>query len=135
MDGDSSSRAITNDQARAGDGQAEVGIAVVNDRSRLGGRHQHTLHDHYNKPLRRHVWTSKTSWTREKLDREREEYFDTRVTGRTETWHAIRMAIETMPTDLSTAQTIIDAAGVTIPTGRPTVPCSGLARTDARQAT
>ena len=35
------------------------------------------------------------------------------------------MAIETMETDLRTAQTIIDAAGVTIPTGNlsPTKKC------------
>jgi Ubiquitin-binding domain len=63
------------------------------------------------------VWTAQRSWTREQLDREREEYFDTRVTGRQETWSAIRMAVDAMTDDLDTAQTILDAAGITIPTG------------------
>lgn len=48
----------------------------------------------------------------------REEFFDTRVTGRAEAWHAIRMAIEMMGEDLETAQTILDAAGVVLPTGQ-----------------
>ncbi|KAI9804294.1 MAG: hypothetical protein M1833_007101 [Piccolia ochrophora] len=76
-----------------------------------------TLDEHYNEPLKRHIWTSKRQWTRQQLDREREEFFDTRVTGRPETWSAIRVALETMETDLGTAQTILDAAGVTLPTG------------------
>lgn len=72
---------------------------------------------HLNQPLRKHVWTSKRLWTRRQLDREREEFFDTRVTGRPETWNAIRLAIENIDDDLGTAQTILDAAGVTLPTG------------------
>lgn len=84
---------------------------------------------------------SRQPWTRTQLDREREAFFDTRVTGRPEIWHAIRMACETMrdqsaqirddddeedghdeedeeeDVGLATAQTILDAAGVTLPTG------------------
>ncbi|KAI9814475.1 MAG: hypothetical protein M1832_005881 [Thelocarpon impressellum] len=80
-------------------------------------RRRRQLDEHYNKPLRRHVWVAERQWTPAELQREREAYFDTRVTGRAETWHAIRMAIDTMDADLGTAQTILDAAGVTVPTG------------------
>jgi hypothetical protein len=87
-----------------------VGI-TAQPRRRLG------LGEHFNQPLKRHVWTARRQWTREQLDREREEYFDTRVTGRQETWSAIRMAVDAMADDLETAQTILDAAGITLPTG------------------
>jgi len=73
-----------------------------------------------NKPLRRHVWAARQPMTKAHLDREREEYYDTRVSGRPEAWNAIRLAIETMATDLLEAQAILDAAGVTLPTGKST---------------
>ncbi|KAI9674670.1 MAG: hypothetical protein M1817_001573 [Caeruleum heppii] len=73
--------------------------------------------DAHNKPLRRHGWMSRQPWTRSQLDRERDAFFDTRVTGRPEIWNAIRMACDTVEHDLETAQTILDAAGVTLPTG------------------
>lgn len=65
------------------------------------------------------MWTSKRrTWTRAQLDRERAEFFDTRVTGRAELWAAISTAISLMRSgDLSTAQGIVDAAGITVPTG------------------
>ncbi|KAH0544972.1 hypothetical protein FGG08_000898 [Glutinoglossum americanum] len=123
---DESSRAIANTGAQEdigagpasahhrqqgnGQGNGRVGIATQ-PRRPLG------LGEHFNQPLKRHVWTAQRQWTREQLDREREEYFDTRVTGRQETWSAIRMAVEAMTEDLDTAQTILDAAGITIPTG------------------
>lgn len=51
--------------------------------------------------------------------RRREEYYDTRVTGRREIWNVLRLAVETMESgDLATAQEIISASGVTIPTGK-----------------
>ncbi|CAG8427168.1 unnamed protein product [Penicillium salamii] len=77
------------------------------------------LKEHYNEPIRAHVWTSKRrAWTRAQLDREREEFFDTRVTGRAEIWAAVSTAITLMQTgDITTAQGIIDAAGITVPTG------------------
>ncbi|KAI9766067.1 MAG: hypothetical protein M1840_006774 [Geoglossum simile] len=124
--GDESSRAITTTGARGtigavsgpsqydqqgnSQGNGRMGV-VAQPRRRLG------LGEHFNQPLRRHVWTAQRSWTREQLNREREEYFDTRVTGRPETWSAIRMAVDAMADDLDTAQTILDAAGITIPTG------------------
>ncbi|KAI9844231.1 MAG: hypothetical protein M1837_005737 [Sclerophora amabilis] len=111
--GDSSSRAITSNPsalARPSDGDS---VPEFGDRPPRAS----TLGEHFNRPLRRHVWSAKKQWTRRQLDREREEYFDTRVTGRAESWSAIRMAVETMESDLSTAQTILDAAGITVPTG------------------
>ncbi|KAI9775642.1 MAG: hypothetical protein M1839_000967 [Geoglossum umbratile] len=124
--GDESSRAIATIGAQGdigavpgpshyrqqGNGQEDGRVgAVTQPRRRLD------LGEHFNQPLRRHVWTAQRAWTREQLDREREEYFDTRVTGRQETWSAIRMAVDAMADDLDTAQTILDAAGITIPTG------------------
>jgi hypothetical protein len=77
------------------------------------------LNQHYNEPVRDHVWTSKRrTWTRAQIERERAEFFDTRVTGRVEIWAAVSTAISLMRSgDLATAQGIIDAAGITVPTG------------------
>ncbi|KAL4786049.1 hypothetical protein BJX76DRAFT_140350 [Aspergillus varians] len=67
-------------------------------------QHPVPLPEHINAPIRPHTWHSKRrTWTRALLDRERTEFFETRVTGR--------------PEDFATAQSIIDAAGVTVPTG------------------
>lgn len=73
----------------------------------------------FNQPIRPHVWRSKRRlWTYEQLAREREEFFETRVAGRAEVWAALRAAIILLREgDVQTAQTIIDAAGVTVPTG------------------
>ncbi|KAJ5082670.1 hypothetical protein N7532_011713 [Penicillium argentinense] len=77
------------------------------------------LNEHYNEPVRLHIWKSKRrTWTRGQLDRERREFFETRVTGHAEVWAAISTAIELMRAgDLVTAQSILDAAGITVPTG------------------
>ncbi|KAJ5816013.1 hypothetical protein N7447_008246 [Penicillium robsamsonii] len=77
------------------------------------------LNEHYNQPVRNHVWRSKRqTWTRAQLDRERTEFFETRVTGRPEIWAAVSTVISLIRSgDLVTAQSIIDAAGITIPTG------------------
>ena len=109
-------------------------------------RHRHTqpLAQHINKPLRRHQWSSRNRiWTRAALRRERTDFFDTRVTGRQEIWQTIRAALEVLwiadeaglgglqeregatdgPSEqdpaiaLATAQTILDAADITLPTG------------------
>ncbi|KAL4925874.1 ubiquitin domain-containing protein [Aspergillus undulatus] len=77
------------------------------------------LTQHINAPIRPHVWTSKKRlWTRALLDRERTEFFETRVTGRAEVWAALSAALTFMRAgDFGTAQSIVDAAGVTVPTG------------------
>lgn len=121
-----------------------------NTRRRHHPRHLHqSLAQHINKPLRRHEWSSRNRiWTRRTLDRERVEFFDTRVTGRQEIWQTIRAALEVLwaadmaaaqraelaehqhhqlgnegPSEedpaiaLATAQSILTAADITLPTG------------------
>ena len=76
------------------------------------------LAEQFNKPLRPHVWTSKKDYTRIELDREREEFFDTRVTGRAEIWATLRVVVGLLGEgDIGTAQSILDASGITVPTG------------------
>ncbi|KAL4905977.1 hypothetical protein BDW74DRAFT_167604 [Aspergillus multicolor] len=77
------------------------------------------LPTHINAPIRPHTWQSKKRlWTRTLLDRERTEFFETRVTGRPEIWDALSAALQFMRGgDVETAQSIVDAAGVTVPTG------------------
>lgn len=125
-----------------------------------GHQHQHPqrsrrrrrpLDQHINKPLRRKEWASKNrTWSRSALDRERQEFFDTRVTGRPEVWQNLRAALavlwesdiaahllaihelppssdgdgEELDSDehdpamaLATAQSILDAGDITLPTG------------------
>lgn len=40
------------------------------------------------------------------------------MTGREEIWRALRMVVEMMEYDLQTAQEIVNASGITVPTGR-----------------
>ncbi|KAL2125859.1 hypothetical protein VTI74DRAFT_2454 [Chaetomium olivicolor] len=114
--------------------------------SRRRRRHsRQPLDQHINKPLRRHEWTSHDrQWTPAALRRERIEFFDTRVTGRQEIWQTLHAALEVLwnadeaarngqmrrrmseddgPSEedpavaLATAQSILDAADITLPTG------------------
>jgi Ubiquitin-binding domain len=77
------------------------------------------LDQHYNQPIRPHIWRSKRRiWTRSQINQEREEFFDTRVTGRAEVWAALGAAVSLLRDgETETAQGIVDAAGVTVPTG------------------
>jgi len=109
--GDSSSRAINSNPSAVPQTESPRTSHHGRSRRRLG------LGEHFNQPIRRHVWTSKRQWTREGLDKEREEFFDTRVTGRPEIWRTLRMVVELMDTELDTAQGVLDAALVTVPTG------------------
>lgn len=65
-------------------------------------------------------WTStERSWTKAELRSERRDFFDTRVTGRPEVWGALKEVSELIRRgDLTDAQGILDAAGITLPTGR-----------------
>jgi hypothetical protein len=48
----------------------------------------------------------------------REEFYDTRVCGRPEVWNALQYSINLMEDgDLATAQEILRAGGITVPTG------------------
>ncbi|KAI1322472.1 ubiquitin domain-containing protein [Xylariaceae sp. FL0255] len=90
------------------------------------------LSQHIDKPLRRREWEADRPWTRNDLDIQRAEFFDTRVTGRQEIWQVLKSALELLyesdsyrdvgETDaseslLATAQGILIAAEVTLPTG------------------
>ncbi|KAI1456374.1 hypothetical protein F4805DRAFT_458799 [Annulohypoxylon moriforme] len=107
--------------------------------------HQHRIHVHHpplsqhiDKPLRRHEWVARDrTWTRSQLDTERADFFDTRVTGRAEVWQVLKATLEVLweadqsPSNgeesrdndddggsaLATAQSILKAAEVTLPTG------------------
>ncbi|KKZ68585.1 hypothetical protein EMCG_01034 [[Emmonsia] crescens] len=88
------------------------------------GRHRRVLAGvpldvHYNQAVHPHVWQStRREWTREQLIRERQLFFDTRVTGRAEVWAALSTATSLLRAgDVATAQGILDAAGITVPTG------------------
>ncbi len=64
------------------------------------------------------MWTAKRQWTRSELARERQEFFDTRVTGHVEIWATLKSVVELLADgDIATAQTILDAAAITVPTG------------------
>ncbi|PHH80842.1 hypothetical protein CDD80_6401 [Ophiocordyceps camponoti-rufipedis] len=103
--------------------------------SSSGRRRRHRdaspLHHHINKPLRRHEWSSNDRrWTRRRLDRERADFFDTRVTGRPHIWQTIHAALQVLAQPpmaddsnhdyhdaLATAQSILSAADISLPTG------------------
>ncbi|KAL8800441.1 MAG: hypothetical protein Q9182_005194, partial [Xanthomendoza sp. 2 TL-2023] len=93
-------------------------------------------HEHFNAPLRPHkpsptttttTTTSSSSsrptrppktWTPSTLRKERAEFFETRVTGQAEIWGSLRLVCEALwEGDVATAQGIVDAVGVTVPTG------------------
>ena len=76
------------------------------------------LNEQFNAPLRNHVWTSNRQWTRGELERERNEFFDTRVTGREEIWATLKAVVGLLAEgDIATAQGILDASSITLPTG------------------
>lgn len=77
-----------------------------------------SLSEQFNLPLRAHVWRSKRQWSRAQLDRERQEFFDTRVTGRQEIWATLKVVVELMAEgETQDAQGILDASAITVPTG------------------
>ncbi|OJD37718.1 ubiquitin domain-containing protein [Diplodia corticola] len=56
--------------------------------------------------------------TRARLEKERNAFWDTRVTGHAEIWGAVRLAAELVRGgDVASAQGVLDAAGATCPTG------------------
>lgn len=78
------------------------------------------LNEHYTLPLiLPSPWRSnERTWTDSQLERERSDFFDTRVTGRQEIWGALKTCTELLRDgELETAQGILEAAGVTLPTG------------------
>lgn len=61
-------------------------------------------------------------WSRLQLESEREAFFDSRVTGDQEVWKALRVVCDLLrkqtAEDMAEAQGILDAMGITCPTGR-----------------
>ncbi|KAF4540370.1 Ubiquitin domain-containing protein [Lasiodiplodia theobromae] len=56
--------------------------------------------------------------TRTRLEKERNAFWDTRVTGHAEIWGAVRLATDLVKGgDVASAQGVLDAAGATCPTG------------------
>lgn len=115
--GDSSSRAITSAATPVPEAPTPRADSIrptteQSHRQRIG------LTEQFNQPIRPHVWTSKRNWTRHDLDREREAFFDTRVTGRQEIWGALKLVVGLLGEhDIQTAQGILDASVITVPTG------------------
>ncbi|KAJ4300157.1 hypothetical protein N0V88_002826 [Collariella sp. IMI 366227] len=132
-----------NGQSSSQTGVDEPNLAQSSRRRRRHSRQP--LDQHINKPLRRHQWTSHDrQWTPAALRRERIDFFDTRVTGRQEIWQTLHTALEVLwkaeeaarnsemrqrrsedegPSEedpaiaMATAQSILDAADITLPTG------------------
>lgn len=125
----SSSRAINNSQPPSATALHRPSTThTTSSLNQTPSRQGRPLTEHFNKPLRRHIWASSDKiWTRRQLDREREAFFDTRVAGRTEVWQTLHGALEVLWSSslangdfeggIATAQTILEAAGLTLPTG------------------
>ncbi|KAM0555723.1 hypothetical protein ACHAPJ_006114 [Fusarium lateritium] len=100
------------------------------ERRRQRRRNDRPLDQHIDKPLRRHEWASRDrTWTKSELAKERAAFFDTRVTGRPEIWQTIHAALQVLwdpasqdaqddgSNGLATAQMILSAAEISLPTG------------------
>lgn len=84
----------------------------------IRSRRNINLAEQFNLPLRAHVWQSKRRWTRNEVDRERQEFFDTRVSGRPEIWATLKVVVSLLAEgEIQTAQGILDASAITVPTG------------------
>ena len=117
--GDLSSRAITSVPTPALE-TSSPHISTQNttsaQRTRSGRSTNHA--GQFNLPLRAHVWRSKRNWRRLELDKERQEFFDTRVTGRPEIWATLKVVIGLLAEgEIQNAQGILDASAITVPTG------------------
>ena len=126
-----SSRAINAQHPTTSATDAQSAAAQHAAARRRRRRDQGPLEQHINKPLRLHEWTAQNrAWTRRQLAVEREEFFDTRVTGRPEIWQTIHVALQVLwdpvsedslddepPSGLATAQSILSAAEISLPTG------------------
>ncbi|KAG4301247.1 hypothetical protein PCK1_002557 [Pneumocystis canis] len=71
------------------------------------------------RPPRPCVWTSDQPITISNLIRRRKEFWETAASygGSPEIWNTLRLVIETIPVNLTTAQTLINTSKIIIPTG------------------
>lgn len=66
----------------------------------------------------RHPNTHQGPWTRERLERERYEWWETRTEGQRNIWDTYRSCVNLLQEgDVASAQAVLDAAGCTCPTG------------------
>lgn len=57
-------------------------------------------------------------WTRKRLEKERNDWWDTRTTGSAEIWRALRLMVESLQAgDVGEAQALLDATECTCPNG------------------
>ncbi|KAL1844695.1 hypothetical protein VTK73DRAFT_2014 [Phialemonium thermophilum] len=97
-----SARAINDQTLPVGPSNADESLSSPASTTTHHPRHRRRNNDqpldqHINKPLRRHEWASRSRvWTPLSLARERQDFFDTRVTGRQEVWQALHAALELM---------------------------------------
>lgn len=77
------------------------------------------LGQRFNQPIRRpsEPWEASRPRSKRQIDRDRDEFWETRVTGREEIWRALKLAVEMLDVELGTAQEILNASGITVPTG------------------
>ncbi|KAF3049861.1 hypothetical protein E8E11_009536 [Didymella keratinophila] len=62
---------------------------------------------------------SNQAWTRARLEKERRDWWDTRVTNNVQVWQCLKAATEALQEgDLATAQTLLDVQGCTCPSGQ-----------------
>ncbi|KAF3043219.1 hypothetical protein E8E12_009087 [Didymella heteroderae] len=63
--------------------------------------------------------SSSHAWTRARLEKERRDWWDTRVTNNVQVWQCLRASTEALQEgDLATAQTLLDVQGCTCPSGQ-----------------
>ncbi|KAL6718000.1 hypothetical protein ACLMJK_004085 [Lecanora helva] len=119
VQGDSSSRAITSSNPPFLETSSPRTSSQLPPQDTARSRNRRPpLGEQFNAPLRAHIWTAKKQWTRTELDRERQEFFETRVTGRSEIWATLKAVVGLLAEgDIPTAQSILDAAAITVPTG------------------
>lgn len=104
--GGSSSAAASNTGPRRYPPGGEAGGADI---VRLGSGNRRLI------PFDMIVWEAPAPMQASELQRRRDEFWETRTEGRRETWEVLKLVVSCR--DLSTAQAIIDDAGLRLPTG------------------
>lgn len=77
------------------------------------------LGQRFNQPIRppSEPWEASRPRSKRQIDRDRDEFWETRVTGREEIWRALKLVVEMLDVELETAQEVLNASGITVPTG------------------
>eukprot|EP00735_Rhodelphis_limneticus_P004647 TRINITY_DN16268_c0_g1::TRINITY_DN16268_c0_g1_i1::g.3112::m.3112 TRINITY_DN16268_c0_g1::TRINITY_DN16268_c0_g1_i1::g.3112 ORF type:complete len:117 (+),score=4.08,sp/Q6DG43/UBTD2_DANRE/44.44/4e-19 TRINITY_DN16268_c0_g1_i1:166-516(+) len=59
-------------------------------------------------------WSSQTPLSLQQLERQRDEFWDTRVEGQQLIWETLKAAVEASWTNLELANTIVESAGIIV---------------------